>query len=267
MVAGFIPFDAGRSAPRELPERVFIELPHPNISPIERVATLVGGLVVGIEGLRRRDRLGTWFALATVLGGGFIVARAIGGYCPVEAYLQNRREAEDRVLDPHEGRVRQFLPRILRSISIRASREEVLSSLKDLPNVDGVRFDVVGEPSIEEIVWRCQKLGLYGSGTEASAAFSGVIRLIDGPPNKGVELQASIDEVPRGLDAIEVETVIRRVLRSLKQFVEAGEIATTTGQSHGTRKRNSIKSHLTQLVHKLMNKEELRHVGAVLERN
>lgn len=267
MVAGYIPFDAGRSAPRELPERVFIELPRPNVSPVERALTLAAGLAVAFEGLRRRRKLGTWMTAASLLGGGVVVARAIGGYCPIEAHFQNKREADERRLGPHEGRVRQFLPRILRSISIRASREEIVSRLGDLPNVDGVRFEILGQPNVEEILWQAQKLPPIGNAPGlTSPRFGGVIRLIDGPPNKGVELQASIDDVPEGLTSDDVESTIRRVLRSLKQFIEAGEIATTSGQSHGRRKF-SITGSLSHLVHKLMNKEELRHVGAVLERN
>ncbi|MEK7357726.1 MAG: DUF2892 domain-containing protein [Bdellovibrionota bacterium] len=267
MVAGFIPFDAGRSSPRELPERVFIELPKPNIAPFERGLTLVAGLAIAFEALRRRRRAGGWTTAAALIGGGIIAARAIGGYCPVEAFLQNRRSDEERRLDPHEGRVRQFLPRILRSISIRASREEILARLKDLPNVDGIRFEILGEPMGDEIRWNCQKIGSYSSSVEADSSFSGVIRLIDGPPNKGVELQASIDEIPEALGAAEVESIIRRVLRSLKQFIEAGEIATTSGQSHGHRRRFSLSRRFGVFVHKLMNKEELRYVGAMLERS
>lgn len=267
MVAGFIPFDAGRSAPRELPERVFIELPKPNISSVERAVTLVAGLALGYEGLKNRGRIGTWWSLATVMGGGVIAARAIGGYCPVESHFQNLRGADDRRLGPHDGRVRQFLPRILRSISIRASREEIINSVTEMPNVDGIRFDVIGQPTIEEIFWECQKLASVGDVSSSSDRFSGVIRLIDGPPNKGVELQASIDDVPSSLSAEDVENSIRRVLRSLKQFIEAGEIATTVGQSHGKRRRFSLSASFSHLVNKLMNKEELRHVGAVLERN
>ncbi|MCG5239115.1 YgaP-like transmembrane domain [Azospirillum doebereinerae] len=74
-----------------------------NVGHNERLASLVGGGLLAVLGLRRADVAGAALALA----GGALVARGLTGYCPVKNLLADWEHAKARAIpaqDIDEGR-------------------------------------------------------------------------------------------------------------------------------------------------------------------
>ncbi|HYG89128.1 MAG TPA: YgaP-like transmembrane domain [Azospirillum sp.] len=74
-----------------------------NVSHTERLASLVGGGILAVLGMRRPNITGAVMALA----GGALVARGLTGYCPVYGLMEDWNERHDRTIpaqDVGEGR-------------------------------------------------------------------------------------------------------------------------------------------------------------------
>ncbi len=74
-----------------------------NVNQTERLASLVGGGVLAVLGMRRSGMAGTAMALA----GGALVVRGLSGYCPVYTLLETDDERLDAAIptqDVEEGR-------------------------------------------------------------------------------------------------------------------------------------------------------------------
>lgn len=76
-----------------------------NVGHTERLASLVGGGLLAVLGLRRANGSGAAMALA----GGALVARGLTGYCPVKSLIAGWNHAGPRAIpaqDVEEGRNR-----------------------------------------------------------------------------------------------------------------------------------------------------------------
>ncbi|WP_448206240.1 YgaP-like transmembrane domain [Azospirillum sp. sgz302134] len=76
-----------------------------NVGHTERLASLIGGGMLAVMGLRRPTVAGAAMALA----GGALVARGLTGYCPAKAMMQERWGHDDRAIpaqDVERGRDR-----------------------------------------------------------------------------------------------------------------------------------------------------------------
>jgi hypothetical protein len=88
---------------------------------------------------------------------------------------------------------------------------------------------VVDDREGAALVWESQSGGLF--------AFRGAARFDSAPADRGTEMTVDIDIEPSSaLGAVVARTLgseLREGLRRFKQWVEAGEIATTAGQPTG----------------------------------
>jgi hypothetical protein len=75
--------DGAASMGRALSERLFADQ---NVQGAERMASIVGGGLLAVYGMRRGSLGGTLMALA----GGMLLARGVTGHCAVKAMVQDR---------------------------------------------------------------------------------------------------------------------------------------------------------------------------------
>ena len=211
-----------------------------------------------MQGLRR-GRHGVVQAIA----GGMMVRRGVTGKCEIYQALGVRTAPSDSVI-PYELGVRarasitvqhprqsvykfwrQFgnLPRFMQHLVSVQVKDEIHSHwIAEGPA--GARYEwdseIINEIPGELLAWK----SLPGSDLVST----GSVHFRDAPGDRGTEIRVELQYNPPAgaigalvarLLGREPEQEIQSDLRRLKQFLEAGELATTDGQSHGPTTRTS----------------------------
>jgi len=207
----------------------------PATSTHEAILTLAAGTALAGLGLWRRGWLGTTFAAA----GSYLL------YCGVRDF-QKPYQARVRVgftiaKDPQE--VYDFA-------SNPQNWAKFMHAIQIESRGDGKSALTIGKPAgidlQSEIEITDQKPGEYIAWASAEQVFEhrGVIHFKKAPGYRGTEVAVAAEyKAPAGPIARALasfvgwspEQVVRESLRHLKQFLEAGEIPTTTGQPAGGR--------------------------------
>ncbi|HWE37506.1 MAG TPA: SRPBCC family protein [Isosphaeraceae bacterium] len=225
-----------------------------NVGTAERVATGALGAALALGGLRRGTP-GGWLAASL---GGALAVRAATGYCPVYGAMgvaPAGKARADRATTFRGVKVRstftinrpaqecydfwrnfENLPRFmthLKSVTVLDGRRSHWEAEGPLNQLVGWDAEILEDKPGELISWKT--IGL------ADVHNAGSVRFRPASGNRGTEVVAEVSyEPPAGsvgvalakLTGADPKHLIREDLRRFKQLVEAGEVATITGQSH-----------------------------------
>lgn len=213
------------------------------------MACLIGGAALTIAGIRK-GRGGILHALA----GTALMRRGATGHCEIYDYLGR----SGNVTLPYERGIRAR-----GSVTLNQPRQEVFRFWRQFENLPHFMRHLVSVQAIGENRWRWEAKGpmdrdvmwdaeiineipneliawrsLKGSDVDSA----GSVRFKDAPGGRGTEIRVELQyDPPAGvlgayvarLFGREPEQEIKSDLARLKQFLEAGEVATTEGQPHG----------------------------------
>lgn len=232
------------------------KLPPPdgaNLTRFDRWAYLGGGLAMLALGMRRG-------AIGKALfggGGAWLLTQAWSGRNPMFKPLDIRINRRPQAAEARETVV------VSEAVSIRAPRAEVYRAFHDLATLPRFMRNIEWIHEVDETHSRwCAKAPTGGTfewdseiieddperviawrGTrDGKLLHFGSVRLDDAPGDRGTLLRVHLEYVPVGgsigtaltrLIGREPQPQMREDLRRLKQMLEAGEIATTEGQSAG----------------------------------
>ena len=229
-----------------------------NVSATERWASVLGGGALAIWGLQKKSLPG--FTMAAL--GGVLVFRGATGHCDVYHALglhTDHRRGRNRGV-PYELGIR-----VDKSVNINKPRQEVYRFWRNLENlprfmrhlesvteIDNRHSHWVAKaPAGRTVEWEAEIINeieneLIGwqSMENSTVENAGSVHFEDAPAGRGtivrIELQynppgGSIGAAVAKLFGEEPGQQIDEDLWRFKQLMEAGEIATTAGQPHGTR--------------------------------
>jgi uncharacterized membrane protein len=228
------------------------------VGETESLASLIGGAALVLYGLTRRSLGG----LIVSLAGGALLYRGATTHCPVYEALgvsTSKEDAKDRgmatgirsieinkvvTINRPAEELYQFwrkfenLPRFMKHLESVTQVSETRSHwIAKAPVGMSVEWyaDIVEERPNELISWR----SLYNVDVHNE----GTVRFTPAPYERGTEVRVSMHYNPpfgivgsafAKLFGEEPSQQIEEDLRRFKQLAEAGEIASTTGQPHGS---------------------------------
>ena len=236
-------------------EALFPAITEPNIHPIERWASLLGGTALVISGLRTQPSVSGRALRMTA--GAALIGRGLSGKCEVYRML-GMRTAPSTATVPYELGVRARA-----AVTIRQPREKVFEFMKPFENLPRVMRHlksvdrlgggrsrwIAGGPAGSSIEWEAEIINEIPNtliawkslpGSDVSQA--GSIRFKDAPAQRGTEIRVELQyNPPAGVIGAyvarmfgrEPEQEIASDLQRLKQFLECGEVASTENQSRG----------------------------------
>jgi len=222
-----------------------------NVGPIERAASVVGGVAMLAVAFARPSKA----RLPLALSGGYLLYRGISGHCVSYDLLGIKRVADD------DGQVGGIL--VEQAVTVSRPREEVYRFWRNLENLprfmehlESVRFtadrrshwvsrgplgtrvswdaEIVEDEPNERIVWA----SIPGSDVQNS----GWVLFAEAPGGRGTEVTVSLTYNPPAgstgaavakLFGSDASTAVREDLRRFKQIMEAGEAPTSDGQPSG----------------------------------
>jgi uncharacterized membrane protein len=225
-----------------------------NVGPAERLISIAGGTALSIAGIRKiREGKG----LALLLGGGYLLARGITGYCVVNSLLHRNPAARKASAMEVTG-----------TYTVSKPREEVYAFWRKLENLPQFmkHLEEVTESDDVKSTWRARVPGGLMLSWEAeiledqpntfiswcslpgsSIDNAGEVFFRDTPSGKGTEIQARISyRLPAGdigsvagkLFNPVVEELVKEDLRRFKQILETGGIPAMEGPA-ATKSRGS----------------------------
>jgi len=227
-----------------------------NVGDIERASSVVAGGALALCGIRKLDSLGG--LLMTAIGGSLLY-RGVSGHCQMYDVLGMNTAARNRAtsVPAQQG------TKVERSIRINRSPAEIYAFWRNFDNLPkfmshlvsvectgsnrshwvargplgtSVAWDaeIINERPGEMIAWRSV------AGSEIDMA--GSVHFSPAPGGQGTEVRVSLKYNPPGgkigigvakLFGKEPQRQIQVDLERLKQVCEAGELATTSGQTSG----------------------------------
>ncbi len=229
-----------------------------NVGQAERWASLLGGGVIALAGLRRGDSVG----MAAALVGGLFFYRGITGHSPIYDQLDvsTASRGSERGL---AGLVRSGEVHLESVTTIDASPEELYSFWRNFENHprfmshlesvtpyhDGRTRWVLKAPLGRILAWDTEvteeRPGEYLAWRAVESSdltHEGSVRFRRATGERGTVVQMKMDITPplgpagaavgKLLEGA-TETQLRADLKKFKQLMETGEIATTEGQSSG----------------------------------
>ena len=225
-----------------------------NVGKLERIASVAVGALLGLGALRARRirtaRVGFGLLAAAFAG------RGITGRCP--AYRAAGIDTSDGGL-PALGSGRREV-RISQRMTLCSPREKLYERWRDLQNLPlilrhvehvEVRGDRISHWVLEgnsgpKVEWdaeitedRAGELIAWRSLPGSDLEHEGSVRFSDAPPGRGSQVELTL--LYRAGAGARLSPLLRRLggheiredLRRFKQWIEAGEIATTDGQPSG----------------------------------
>lgn len=227
-----------------------------NVNDVERLASVAGGGLLAAAGLSRGGGLGLLMAAA----GGAFLYRGLTGRCSVYQALGVNTSCERHA---HVASVPAGAGvKVTEAVTINRPVEEIYRFWRNfenlprvMPHLETVRVsgehshwvahgpmgwrvewdaEIINDRPNEVIAWR----SLEGSQVDTA----GSVHFRPAPGNRGTEVHVTLKYDPPGgkvgatvawLLGSEPSQQVREDLLRLKQLLEAGEIATTTGQPSG----------------------------------
>ena len=232
-----------------------------NVGGAERVASVVTGGLMALYGLSKKSAGGALIAVA----GGAVALRGVSGHCGLYQMLgMSTADADGDGHSPSEqlhahgvhvevaytvGKPRHELYAFWRDFD---NLPKFMRHLKSVTLVDKTRSHWVTEgPAGSTVAWdadvindKPDELIAWHSLAGGDVDTAGSVRFLDAPAGRGTEVKVSMTYVPPGgkLGAVVAklfgksgEAQVRDDLRRFKQLMEAGEIPTIDGQTHGAR--------------------------------
>jgi uncharacterized membrane protein len=233
---------------------------HPNVHPIERLASgLAGAALTTYAVTKRRDASGAAIAIA----GGYLLYRGFSGHCPGYAALRtgtaHGTDSESAVI-PHGQGVK-----VRKAVTINRPASELYAFWRDFQNLprfmrhlesvtvlDEKRSHWVAKgPMDKTIEWDAEiineepdRLIAWRSTENADVPNAGSVSFKPLPADRGTEVHVNLEYNPPAglLGAIvaklwgeEPNQQVMDDLRRFKQMMEAGGITTVEGQPQGNR--------------------------------
>ena len=232
-----------------------------NVGSSERWASAVTGGLMVLYGLNKKS-VGGWLIAAA---GGAVAYRGVSGHCGL--YRKMGLSTADADADGHtpSETLNRRGVHVEVSYSIQKPRHELYAFFRDFNNLpkfmkhlqgvtvqDVKRSHWVAEgPAGTTVSWDADIINdvpgeviAWHSVAGGDVDSAGSVRFRDGPPDRGTEVKVSLNYVPPGghlgaavakLLGKSGEAEVREDLRRFKQLMEAGEVTTIDGQSHGSR--------------------------------
>ncbi|HKG92815.1 MAG TPA: SRPBCC family protein [Gemmatimonadaceae bacterium] len=232
-----------------------------NISSAERWISMIGGSMLALYGVRRRDVPG---AAVAVLGAA-LVQRGVTGHCAVYGALGiDTAEEEGGFLEQKHGPAAVLdaskAVKVERTVTIDHPAADLYRFWRNLENLPAIMdhlesVTVLDErrsrwkaraPAGQSVEWEAEiineipgELLAWKSVNDATVPNAGSVHFRPAPGGRGTELKVVLEyQPPAGrLGALvakmfgqEPDVQVREDLRRFKQTVEAGEIPTTKGQ-------------------------------------
>jgi uncharacterized membrane protein len=231
-----------------------------NVGKIERAASCLGGTALAVMGLRRRDRAG----LALALAGGSLLWRGASGHCHTYSMLGMSTAPDNEGIHVTEA------------VTINRPVEEVYGFWRDFQNLpmimehlesvavtDGGRSHWVAKAPLNQTVeWDAETTEdvpnqriAWRSVEGSEIQTSGVVVFTSAPAGRGTEVRVELDYVPpAGLLGATVAKFfgeepslqLKDDLKRLRSRLEAGEIPTSKGQSHGPSMKRDMKAAMLE---------------------
>ena len=227
-----------------------------NVGETERVLSIIGGGALALYGLTR----GSLGGAALALLGGSLVYRGATAHCAMyEALGVNTA----RTAEGGTGHVGHLGIKVEKSITINRPASELFAFWRDFENLPKVMSHVesvnviepsrshwvVKAPAGTTVEWdavihneKPNELIAWRSADDAEVVSAGAVNFRNAPDGRGTEVKVSLQYDPPGgaLGALVAklfgeapEQQIEQDLRRFKQVMEAGEVASTEGQSSG----------------------------------
>jgi uncharacterized membrane protein len=235
-----------------------------NVGDTERWASMLGGALIALYGLRRRDLTGAALALA----GGSLIERGVTGHCRVYGALGLSSAEEGRVrLEQQHGPAAVLdaskAVKVERSVTIQRPPEELYAFWRNPENLPQVfrHLERVTVLSDTRARWTVKTIGrhtiewtaeihndvpneviAWRSIDDATVPNAGSVRFRPAPGGRGTELKLIVEYDPPGgrvgarfLELLGRDPGLRVLeeLRRLKRVMEAGEVPTIDGQPRG----------------------------------
>jgi uncharacterized membrane protein len=227
-----------------------------NVAGTERLVSLVAGGLLALDGLRRKSPAGAVEALL----GSALLERGVTGHCRV--YGAMGMSTADEAGAPETTPARRMVL-VQQSHTIGRDPETLYAAWRDFSGLP--RFmrhlesvEVIDErrsrwvaraPAGRTIEWEAEiaedepgRRIAWHSVEGSEVAHAGSVRFEPAPGGRGTVVQVSLEYAPPGGELgarlarflkEEPEHQIRDDLRHFKQWIEAGELATTEGQPSG----------------------------------
>jgi len=238
----------------------------PNVSRLERGASVMGGTLLAYLGAKRRD---AWGAGLAILGAG-LLRRGITGYCYTYQYLGIRTAEAGQgknVSVPYELGIK-----LERAVSINKPREEVFQFWRNLENLpkfmkhlksvritgDKTSHWIANAPAGRTVEWDAEiinqvenELIAWRSLEGSTIQNAGSVRFATAAGDRGTDIRVSLQYNPPGgvvgslfakLFGEQPEQQISEDLGRLKSMIESGQVATNTGQTSGREQAQHEKS-------------------------
>lgn len=233
---------------------------HVNVGAVERWASVIAGGVLIARGLSQNR---SWMGWTLAAMGGGMVYRGVSGHCPMyEAMNVNTQTMDDQGVHVHAAVTIDRKPEELfafwRSLE---NLPHIMSHLETVTEIDNKRSHWVAKAPVgmtvewdAEIVSETENQSIMWRSTEgAQITNAGSVRFVPVAGERGTEVHVELTyHPPAGAVGVAVAKLfgeepqhqIEDDLRHFKQFMEAGEIATTQGQPSGASLKRQIKSKM-----------------------
>jgi len=228
-----------------------------NISDVEKWLSIAAGTGLALYGLSRIKRNGWLFAGL----GGLLLRRGITQHCDVYDAL-----CYNTAVSPSDTRAALGGARgvnVLESVTINRSLEELYRFWRNLENLPQFMRHLRSVEKMTDTISRWRAKGPAGFAVEWEAEIynevpdkliswrslegsdvisAGSVNFDDAGPGRGTRVTVHLQYSPPGgklgvkiakLFGADAETEVREDLRRFKQLLEAGEVATTSGQPRG----------------------------------
>jgi uncharacterized membrane protein len=233
-----------------------------NVGGAERWVSIAAGGALAILGLLRRSPAG----VAAAVAGGVLLYRGATGRCPVYGTLGVSTASEDTGEERYITGVRDVV--VERVCTINRDADELYAYWRELENLprfmhhlqsvtvldDGRSRWVARAPVGETVEWIAEitddvenELIAWRSLPNVDVQNEGEVEFAPAPGGRGTEVRVTITYRPpwgivgsmfAKLFGEEPSQQIEEDLRRFKQLMEAGEVATIEGQTHGQRGNN-----------------------------
>jgi uncharacterized membrane protein len=232
-----------------------------NVGQSERVASAVTGGLIVLYGLSKKSPGGLLIAGI----GGAIAYRGATGHCGLYQKLGISTVDADAEGHTPKQKLNRHGVHVEVAFTVEKPRQELYAFWRDFGNLpkfmthltsvtvaDDKRSHWVAEgPGGQPVSWDADvindkpgELIAWNSLAGGDVETAGSVRFLDAPADRGTEVKVSMQYIPPGgkLGAIIAkltghggEAMVREDLRRFKQLMEAGEVTTIHGQSHGER--------------------------------
>lgn len=228
----------------------------PNVATAERVVSLVAGGLLALDGLRRKSPAG---AIEAMIGSA-LVERGVTGHCRVygamgmstaeEAGAPERTPARRMAFVHHSHTIARDPQTLYAAWRDFAGLPRFMRHLESVEVIDDRRSRWVAKaPAGRSIEWEAEVSAdepgrriAWHSVEGSEVAHAGSVRFEPAPGGRGTVVHVTMEYAPPGGEIgarlarflkEEPEHQIREDLRRFKQWMEAGELATTEGQPSG----------------------------------